>query len=167
MGEDDEVVLEHITLELPEPEVTLSVDQRRLGIRIVPYDTVAVHPQYGALLFRKGAFGEVDPADVRLRMDHDDPPTGKGRKFWEADGAYMEFQLSKTQRADDQLALARDGVSAGASVGYSFDPKKIKVERIGGQAVTVYGPGSAVLAEVSTTWQPTFAGAGVQYVLSK
>ncbi len=161
----DETV-EHITLELDDPEVTLSVGQRRLGIRIVPYDTVAVHPRYGALMFRKGAFGDVVPSDVRLRMDHADPPTGAGRKFWEADGAWMEFQLSKTSRADDQLALANDGVSKGASVGYDFDPSKVTVERIDGQAVTVYGPGSVRLAEVSTTWQPTFASAGVQYVLS-
>ncbi len=157
---------ERITLELTDPEVMLSVEQRRLGIRIVPYDTIAVHPRYGALMFRKGAFGDVTPADVRLRMDHADPPTGAGRKFWEADGAWMEFQLSKTSRADDQLALARDGVSAGASVGYEFDSSKVSVERIDGQAVTVYGPGSVRLAEVSTTWQPTFASAGVQYVLS-
>jgi phage head maturation protease len=159
--------VERMTLDLSDPDITLSVDQRRLGIRIVPYDTVATHPRYGALMFRKGAFGDVIPSDVRLRMDHADPPTGAGRKFWEADGAWMEFQLSKTSRADDQLALARDGVSAGASVGYEVDLSKLSIERIDGQAVTVFGPDSARLAEVSTTWQPTFADAGVKYVLSR
>lgn len=160
---------EHVTLELPdEALVTLSTEQRRIGMRIVPYDTVAVHPRYGALLFRKGAFGEVDPSQVRLRMDHNDPPTGTGRSFTEkADGAYMEFQLSKTQRADEQLTLAVDRVSRGASIGFDTVPSKVSVETIGGQQVLVYGPASALLGEVSTTWRPTYPEAGITYVLSR
>jgi hypothetical protein len=58
-------------------------------------------------------------------------------------------------------------VSRGASVGYSEITGKPKVQRIGGQNVTVYPPDSVVLHEVSTTWQPTFPEAGVMYVLHK
>jgi hypothetical protein len=101
-------------------------------------------------------------------MDHQDPPTGLGAKFWEAsDGAYMEFQLSRTQRADEQLTLAVDGVSRGASVGYAEIPGKPQARHIGGQNVRVYPSGSARLAELSTTWQPTYQEAGVMYVLSR
>lgn len=160
----DEIVTLDVQLELQ----TLSVSERRLGLRIVPYETVAIHPRYGPLMFKPGAFGAVDPAQVRLRMDHADPPTGLGRTFSEKpDGAYMEFQLSKTQRADEQLTLAKDGVSRGASVGYADIVGKPQVQRIDGRNVTVYGPNSAWLAEVSTTWQPTFECAGVTYMLHK
>lgn len=148
--------------------VVLSAPMRRVGLRIVPYGVVAEHPAYGALMFEPGAFGEVDPAAVRLRMDHDDPPTGIGRTFTDgADAARMEFQLSRTSRADDQLALLADGVSRGASVGYEEVPGRVRLARIAGREVRVYGPGSAVLREVSTTWRPTFAEAGVEYALAR
>jgi phage head maturation protease len=152
---------------------TLSVSQRRIGLRLLPYNTVAVHPKYGALLFEPGAFvgadlGPVDPKQVRLRMDHEDPPTGLGDKYVDnPDAPYLEALVSKTARGDDQLTLAADGVSRGASVGYSPIPGRSKSRRIDGQSVTVFPPASAILAEVSTTWQPTFADAGVMYVLSR
>jgi phage head maturation protease len=152
---------------------TLSVSQRRIGLRLLPYNTVAVHPKYGPLLFEPGAFvgsdlGPVDPTKVRLRMDHEDPPTGLGDKFTDMpDAPYLEAVVSKTARGDDQLTLAADGVSRGASVGYNPIPGKSRTRRIDGQSVTVYPPASAVLAEVSTTWMPTFSDAGVMYVLSK
>lgn len=144
--------------------VTLSEDQRILGLRIAPYGVVASHPAYGSLVFEPGAFGRVDPRKVRLRMDHQDPPTGLGRTFDEkADGAYMTFSVAKTQRGDEQLTLARDGVSTGASVGFR-ETGRARTETRGGRRVTVYGPGSVELAEVSTTWQPTFPDAGVTHV---
>jgi phage head maturation protease len=158
---------EPITLNLANETIqTLSAAQRRIGLRIVPYNSVAVHPQYGALMFEPGAFGKVDPASVRLRMDHEDPPTGLGASFQELpDAPYMEFLVSKTERGNDQLTLAVDGVSRGASVGYSEIKGRPRVRRIDGQNVTVYPPDSVVLHEVSTTWQPTFPEAGVMYVL--
>jgi phage head maturation protease len=160
---------EPITLNLANETIqTLSAAQRRIGLRIVPYNQIAEHPKYGALMFQPGAFGKVDPASVRLRMDHEDPPTGLGDSFTEqADAPYMEFLVSKTERGNDQLTLAVDGVSRGASVGYSEIVGKSKVQRIGGRNVTVYPPESVVLHEVSTTWQPTFPEAGVMYVLHK
>lgn len=147
---------------------TLSTSKRRIGLRLLPYNTVAVHPVYGPLMFEPGAFEPIDPPQVRLRMDHEDPPTGLGETVREMpDAPYMEFAVSKTARGDEQLTLAVDGVSRGASVGYAEIPGKALTRRIGGQSVRVYPRGSARLAEVSTTWMPTFEDAGVMYVLSK
>lgn len=155
------------TLDLPD-EHLLSVDaeKRILGLRVIPYNVVAEHPMYGRMLFQPGAFGRVTASHVRLRMDHEDPPTGLGMSFREdPQGAYMDFRVSKTQRGDEQLTLARDGVSRGTSPGFMDVPGKPQQKLVDGKVTTVYGPGSAVLAELSTTWSPTFAGDGVMYVL--
>jgi hypothetical protein len=158
------------TLDLPD-EHTLSVDveKRILGLRVIRYNEVVDHPHYGRMLFLPGAF--ITPggaAGVRLRMDHEDPPTGLGVAYRdEPDAPYMDFRVSKTQRGDEQLTLARDGVSRGTSPGFYEVPGKPQQKLVDGRQTTVYGPASAVLAEVSTTWTPTFPGDGVVYVLSK
>lgn len=179
--EDDAAVDEadkDLSTEPTDEVITLSVDndtlqtlsraQRRLGLRLLPYNKVAFHPRYGHLMFEPGAFGDVQAPAVRLRMDHEDPPTGLGETFTDkADAPYMVFKVSKTQRGDDQLTLAADGTSRGASVGYSELPNRTEIRRIDGQNVRVYPPNSALLREVSTTWDPTFQEAGVMFVLHK
>ena len=157
------------TLDMPDEHV-LAVDssKRILGLRVLRYNEVVDHPHYGPMLFQPGAFGTPDPAAIRLRMDHDDPPTGIGLAYREDPvGPTMDFRVSKTQRGDEQLTLARDGVSRGTSPGFRDVPGKPQQKLVNGKLTTVYGPGSAVLAELSTTWTPTFEGDGVLYVLSK
>ncbi len=160
---------EHRTLDVDEPMVTLSVKERRLGLRLLTYNQV-VDSKYGPILFERGAFGKVDPAKVRLRMDHEDPPTGLGISFSDTtDAPLMDFRVSKTERGNDQLTLAVDGVSRGVSVGFDDVPGGPQFRTLNGRRTLVYPPNSAVLAEASTTWMPTFPQpqAGVMYVLSK
>jgi hypothetical protein len=156
------------TLDLPgEHVLTVDAEQRILGLRVIRYNEVVDHPMYGRMLFQPGAFVKPSPASVRLRMDHADPPTGIGLAFREeADAPYMDFRVSRTQRGDEQLTLARDGVSRGTSPGFYDVPGKPQQKLVDGKVTTVYGPASAVLAEVSTTWRPTFEGDAVVYVLN-
>jgi len=157
----------HRTLELDEPLQTLDVGRRIIGLKLLTYNQV-VDSKYGPIMFEPGAFGQVDPPKVRLRMDHEDPPTGLGATFKDTPVApLMDFKVSKTQRGDEQLTLAVDGVSRGASVGFDDVPGGPQFRTINNRRVTVYPPNSAVLAEVSTTWMPTFSEAGVMYVLKK
>lgn len=158
------------TLDLPDEHVlAVDTEKRILGLRIIRYNEVVEHPAYGRMLFLPGAFiVPGGPSSVRLRMDHEDPPTGLGVQYRDQpDAPYMDFRVSKTQRGDEQLTLARDGVSRGTSPGFYDVPGKPQQKLVDGRMTTVYGPASAVLSEVSTTWTPTFPGDGVVYVLSK
>lgn len=165
----EEVPAIHRTLDVNEPLISLSVSERRLGLRLLTYNTV-VESKYGPILFEPGAFGNVDAKAVRLRMDHQDPPTGLGTSFTDTPQApLMDFLVSKTERGNDQLTLAVDGVSRGVSVGFDDVPGGPKTKTIDGRRVIVYPPASAHLAEVSTTWTPTFPQplAGVLYALNQ
>lgn len=165
----EEIQPQHRTLDVDEPLVTLSVSERRIGLRLLTYNQV-VESKYGPILFEPGAFGKVEPGKVRLRMDHEDPPTGLGISFSDTpDAPLMDFRVSKTARGNDQLTLAVDGVSRGVSVGFDDVPGGPQVKTLSGRRTLVYPPNSAVLAEASTTWMPTFPQpqAGVMYVLNK
>jgi phage head maturation protease len=169
MSDDEPELGEHRELDIEAEFTTLSVSERRLGLKLLTYNSI-VESRYGPIMFEPKAFGAVDPKSVRLRMDHADPPTGLGTSFTDsADYPVMDFKVSKTQRGDEQLTLANDGVSRGVSVGFDEVAPGPEAKMVDGRRVLVYGPNSARLAEVSTTWQPTFAEpqAGVVYVLSK
>jgi phage head maturation protease len=136
--------------------------KREIGIRIVPWE-VPVVTRDGPEVFLRGAFDDVDPSKVVLRMDHENPPAGKGLEYEDrADGGHMIFRVSKTTRGDDLLTLAVDGVATGASVGYLDVPGGTQVYSRGGKRLRVVQ--RADLREVSTTWQPTWADAQVQFI---
>ncbi|HEY3434364.1 MAG TPA: phage major capsid protein [Solirubrobacterales bacterium] len=140
------------------------LDQREIGIRIVPWNVVA-DTRDGPEVFVRGAFDGIDPTKVVLRMDHQNPPAGRGISLEDReDGAYMAFRVSKTQRGDEILALAVDGVATGASVGYSSSGSKVDLQAIDGRRTRVVR--RSALREVSTTWLPTWDESAVVYVRS-
>lgn len=162
------------TLDFPdEHKLSVDTEKRIIGLRVLRYNEVVEHPHYGRLLFEPGAFvgddlGPVRPETVRLRMDHEDPPTGLGVAWRETPQApYLDARVSKTPRGDEQLTLARDGVSRGTSPGFADIVGRPQMKRVDGKMTTVYGPASAVIREVSTTWAPTFTGDSVMYMLHK
>jgi HK97 family phage prohead protease/HK97 family phage major capsid protein len=160
-----EEAVEEIRTTIVDPQLEVrSEHKRELGLFIVPWETV-VDTNLGPEMFMRGAFSGIDPSSVRLRMDHQDPPTGRGLALEErADGAYMAFRVSKTSRGSDQLELIKDGTSVGASVGFEQVPGGTAFEQRNGRGVRVHR--KVNLREVSTTWRPTYERAAVMYVRS-
>ena len=153
---------ESFTTQLDAEIEVRDVSKREIGVRIVPWDVV-IDTAQGPEEFKRGAFAEVDPRKVVLRMDHQNPPAGIGLSLDEQDdGAYMVFRVSKTQRGDEILTLATDGVAKGASVGFMERPGGTTIETRSGRRVRVHRKSD--LREVSTTWMPAYPQAEVQYV---
>ena len=153
---------ENYTTELDAEIEVRDVSKREIGVRIVPWDTV-IDTAQGAEEFKRGAFEGTDPAKVVLRMDHQNPPAGIGLSLEEReDAAYMVFRVSKTQRGDEILTLAADGVAKGASVGFMERAGGTTIETRSGRRVRVHR--KTDLREVSTTWMPAYPQAEVQYV---
>jgi HK97 family phage prohead protease/HK97 family phage major capsid protein len=157
-------VVEVQTADLPTEIEIRDLAKREIVLRIVPWGVLA-QTQQGLEMFERGAFDGTVPGDVVLRMAHTDPPAGRG--LWleqRQDAAYMGFKVSRTQRGDEILALAADGVTRGASVGFAEVPGGTLMERSAGVATRRHR--RVNLREVSTTWQPAYADAGVMEVRS-
>jgi phage head maturation protease len=150
---------ELLTTELPTEIEIRDLAKREIDIRIVPWDTVVDTPN-GLEEFKRGAFDGIDAGNVVLRMDHQNPPAGRGLNLEQRDdAAYMTFRVSKTQRGDEILTLAADGVARGASIGFMQVPGGTAVEYRSGRRVNVHRKSG--LKEVSTTWLPTYERAAV------
>jgi HK97 family phage prohead protease len=140
-------------------------DLREIGLKVVPWNVVVDTPN-GPEMFERGAFDDHDPSNVRLRMDHQDPPTGRGFRITQPeDAAYVDFRVAKTARGDEQLQLVREGVHDGASVGFQEVPGGTTTRKIDGRHVRVHK--RVRLREVSTTWRPAYEQSAVMYVRSE
>lgn len=96
-------------------------DQRTLAGVVVPYDSPTKVAGYTES-FQRGAFADTDPAAVPLLVSHRhaDLPVGRTVSLTDEPGGLQgEWVLSETRDADEVLALARDGVALGLSVGFS------------------------------------------------
>jgi len=152
----------------PENGATIAIrdlSRREIGMRLLPWET-PVLTRDGPEVIMRGAFDDTDPTTVVLRLEHENPPAGLGVSYANRDdGPYMVFRASKTQRGDDILTLAQDGVTKGVSVGYEDVPGGTQVYMRGGKRLRVVHRGA--LREVSTTWRPTWKEAAVEFVRSE
>ena len=140
-------------------------EKREIDVLLLPWDTDAEQAD-GVHRFERGAFKDVDPKRIVLRQRHQDPPTGRAIALSdEDDGQHARFKISKTLAGDEQLALIRDGVEDGISVG--FDTSDHRKERLtdGRTRYTHHGFSKARQLEASTTWKPAFPQASVLQVL--
>jgi phage head maturation protease len=140
------------------------LNKREIGIRIVPWDVIA-ESRAGPETWERGALAGIDPSKVVLRLNHEDPPAGRGIALEERDdGAHIVFRVSKTAKGDEILTLAADGVTRGASAGYLDVPGGTEIQVRSGRRTRVIR--KADLREVSTTWLPTWEQSAVLYVRS-
>lgn len=147
--------------------VAFDEDQRELTMRVVPWDTDALTNR-GYERFEKGAFADIDPGRFVLRQRHADPPTGRGTELEEADDwLNMKFKVARTLAGDEQLALVRDGVETGVSVGFEDGIFEIGKAEDGKKRITHKHVNPEGMLEVSTTYIPAFREAAVLQVREK
>jgi len=116
-------------------------DGRTLVGVAVPYGVEARIGPRLVEVFVRGAFAGTDPAVVPLDATHprtaETLPIGVAVELDErADGLHGAWHVSHTPLGDDVLALARDGVPLGLSVGFAplpgsdrWSPDRRRVER--------------------------------------
>ncbi len=139
-------------------DVEVRADGRTLVGTVVPYDTETRIGSY-VESFTRGAFTGTDPATVQLLVAHRHAslPIGHAVELNDDDARLAgRFTLSETRDADEVLALARDGVPLGLSVGFvpgedRWTPDRRKVVRV-----------RATLAEVSVVGVPAYRTARVE-----
>lgn len=98
-------------------------DGRTLVGPLLPYGVEARIGPYVAEVFERGAFTGTDPGRVPLTATHPRDggtlPIGRGVELEErADALWSAWHVSDTALGNEVLALARDGVPLGLSVGF-------------------------------------------------
>jgi HK97 family phage prohead protease len=140
-------------------------DGRTLVGPVLPWGVEARVLDQGRLVtetFERGALAGTDPARVPLTATHPRDagtlPIGVMIEFEErADAAHGAWHVSDTMIGNEVLALARDGVPLGLSVGFAEIPggSRWNAER------TRVTRTRAALDHVAVVRVPAYAGAGV------
>jgi HK97 family phage prohead protease len=140
-------------------------DGRTLHGPVLPWGTEAKVVDRGRLVtetFQRGALEGTDPARVPLTATHprDNGTLPIGRTLTiedRADAAWGEWLVSDTMLGNEVLALARDGVPLGLSIGFEevpggsrWSPDRQRVTRT-----------RATLDHIAVVRVPAYQGAGV------
>jgi HK97 family phage prohead protease len=140
-------------------------DGRTLVGPLLPWGVRARVVDQGRLVtetFERGALAGTDPARVPLTATHPRDagtlPIGVTVELEDrADAAWGAWHVSDTMLGNEVLALARDGVPLGLSIGFAEVPGGTKWSAAG-QRVTRT---RAALDHVAVVRVPAYAGAGV------
>jgi phage head maturation protease len=140
-------------------------DGRTLHGPVLPWGVPAQVVDRGRLVtetFERGALAGTDPGRIPLTATHPRDagtlPIGVMVELEErADAAHGAWHVSDTMIGNEVLALARDGVPLGLSVGFAeipggsrWNPERTRVTRT-----------RAALDHVAVVRQPAYVGAGV------
>lgn len=136
-------------------ELTASETDRTISGKIVPLGAEVGNTSVGKVIFEKDSISIPDGKTIKLLSQHDvKKPIGKMKSFEITDDAiYATFSISKSQRGNDALILAAEGLESGLSVGVDVLASKPK------QGVLYVTKAS--LQEVSLVTEPAFKSAQV------
>jgi phage head maturation protease len=140
-------------------------DGRTLHGPVLPWGVPAQVVDRGRLVtetFERGALAGTDPARVPLTATHPRDagtlPIGRTLTIEErADAAWGEWLVSDTMIGNEVLALARDGVPLGLSIGFAEIPGGSRWSADRQRVVRT----RATLDHVAVVRQPAYLGAGV------
>lgn len=136
-------------------ELTASETDRTISGKIVPLGAEVGNTSVGKVIFEKGSISVAEGKTIKLLSQHDmKKPIGKMVSMDVQDDAiYATFSISKSQRGNDALILAAEGLESGLSVGVDVLASKPK------QGVLYVTKAS--LQEVSLVTEPAFKSAQV------
>lgn len=144
--------------------IRADVQARQIELRLFTWDEPGETAD-GPELIERGALAGIDPTSLVLRMDHLDPPIGRGISLAERDdGPYAVFQAASTARADEGLKLAAEGIYTGASVGFTPTPPD-EYRMVDGRRTGVRK--ALAVREASLTWRPVHAGSAIIAIRSQ
>jgi len=128
---------------------------------VVPFGKIG-YTNVGAVIFERGSIAIHDGTKIKLLAQHEPTnPIGRAQSFQTTDDAiYGQFKLSASQKGNDYLIMAAEGLIDGLSVG--VDVIASKPDHDGVIHVT-----AAVLKEVSLVETPAFDNAKVLSVAAQ
>lgn len=145
------------------------VAKREIDVRLMPWDR-SIQTAFGMESFARGAFADTDVSQVRLwGLEHevhfgvgqDGRPTMTRHPVGKAiglddreDGQYATFRVAQTNRADEVLALAAEGIASGVSIEFAEVPGGSTVESVAGRRTKVHR--RVRLTGASTTYNPAY-----------
>ena len=144
-------------LDFSAPITAASVADKTITGIVVPFGREG-STSMGPVIFELGSINEIDPASVKLLLEHDNRrPIGRATNFTVTPGGINgTFKIAETTAGADALIEASEGLRDGLSIGAMIDAHEI---RDGIIHVT-----SARMIEISLVTSPAFSDARVTQV---
>jgi HK97 family phage prohead protease len=144
-------------LEFSAPITAANVEDKTITGIVVPFGKEGA-TSMGPVIFELGSINEIDPASVKLLLEHDNRrPIGRATNFTVTPGGINgTFKIAETTAGADALIEASEGLRDGLSIGAMIDAHEI---RDGIIHVT-----SARMIETSLVTSPAFTDARVTQV---